>query len=76
MSDMNQLIRDRATGRRTVAEDDVDEMDDTPAPQPAFGGRVTGTQFGRPAARRRSLNDRVHEAFDNRPRAGTYRIGG
>lgn len=74
MSDMNQLIRDRVRGSKTLAPTET-EPDDEPAPQPAFGGRVLGDAFIFPT-RRPSPSDRLRAMVANRPRArGEFRAG-
>lgn len=72
MSDMNQLIRDRRTKGLGAATVEDEEPIGEPAPQPTFGTYGSAPILNRP---RRSMNDRMRNAFDNRPRAGTYRIG-
>lgn len=56
MTDMNQVIRDRVRGKGLAAAEP--EVDKEPAPQPSFGGRVSGQQAGMPR-RTVTTNDRL-----------------
>lgn len=69
---MNQLIRDRVGASKGLARTEAETVEEAPPRNPDFGTYGSVPILNRP---RRSTNDRLRSMFDNRPRAGTHRIG-